>query len=139
MTLVDSSVWSLALRRNPASLNEKERSVVNAWMELANAEQAALVGIIRHEVLSGVSNSNRFKRLKLQLSKAPYLPTHAEAHDLAATFFNHCRAKGITASIADILICASARVHRVPIFTTDRDFERIAPLVDIELWKVTLN
>jgi len=54
---------------------------------------------------------------------------------LAAEFFNLAKSKGIQGSNTDYLICAGAHRHRLPIFTTDQDFERYASVVPIRLYQ----
>ena len=52
--LVDTSVWSLALRRKTESLNATERFLVAELSELIREGRARLVGLVRQELLSGI-------------------------------------------------------------------------------------
>jgi predicted nucleic acid-binding protein len=58
--LVDTSIWSLALRRS-ASISEKEQALINELIELINEVRVALIGPIRQELLSGISNQTQFE------------------------------------------------------------------------------
>jgi hypothetical protein len=56
--LVDTSVWSLALRRRPEHLNDAEQKIVSDWTQLALEGEVVLIGPIRQEVLSGIFRSD---------------------------------------------------------------------------------
>jgi predicted nuclease of predicted toxin-antitoxin system len=55
-------------------------------------------------------------------------------YEEAASFFNHCRAKGIQGSNTDFLICAVAARNDFPIFTKDADFAHFAKVLPITLY-----
>lgn len=137
MTLVHASVWELVLRRDPASRSLEEQIIVSAWSKLVSTGSAVMIGTIRQEVLSGVSDEKRFLLLKAHIDSMHHIETSKEEHYLAAELFNRCASSGIRVAAADILVCAAARTHRLPLFTLDQEFERIAPLVEIDLWRVT--
>ena len=127
--LVDTSVWSMALRRPSPSSAE-----VAALRELIDEGRAALLGAIRQEILSGVRSESQFERLRDDLAAFVDLEVSSEDHVRAASFFNRCRRKGVQGSNTDFLICAAAHRHQVPIFTTDRDFSRFARTLPIALF-----
>lgn len=58
--LVDSSVWSLALRRNTTN---DAIDIVNILRDLIADGRVALLGAIRQEVLSGVRYNEQFARV----------------------------------------------------------------------------
>lgn len=132
-TLVDTSVWSLALRRRTATLSAREERVVSLWRELINVQQAALIGIVRQEILSGVKNPKIVETLAAYLNDMPYLHVSLAEHDLAAQFYNECSARGIAASAIDMLICAAAAQAKGSILTVDKDFERYASVLPVSL------
>ena len=135
MILVDSTIWSLALSRDPASLSLDEQLIVNAWSALVNAKQAAIIGLVRQQVLSNAADEARFNLLRRCLSAMRYLKTSMAAHDLAAQLFNRCKAAGCWVTATDILLCASARFHGVALFTVDEELEHVASLAEVELWR----
>jgi predicted nucleic acid-binding protein len=135
MVLVDTTVWSLAVRRPRDRLNPHERAVVDAWVSLVTQGIALLVGPIRQEVLSGIRRDQDFRALRTRLSAFPCLPITMEDYDTAAACFNTCRAKGISGIATDMLLCAVAGRHRVPIFTTDPDFQRYARYLPVLLYQ----
>ena len=54
-------------------------------------------------------------------------------YELAAEFFNTCRAKGVRVSKTDLLICAAASTLKLPILTTDQDFVPYSKYLPIDL------
>jgi hypothetical protein len=133
LILVDTPVWSLALRRRHGDLNAGERTHVREWERLVRAGSAAVVGPIRQELLSGVRDERVWERLRNALRPFPDLPVTMGDYERAAQFFNRCRARGITGSAIDLLICAVAARFKTPIYTTDQDFRRYAAVLRLRL------
>ena len=131
--LIDTSVWSLALRRTPTNLNPNETHVVEAWGELVRDGLAVLIGPIRQELLSGLRSQRHFKALADRLDDFNDFSISTSDYVRAAGYFNACRTRGVTGSPIDLLICAVAKRHDVPIFTTDTDFRRYAKHIPIRL------
>ena len=134
IVLVDTTIWSLALRRRPQDLNPREKALLDHWVRLVRDGRAVLVGPIRQEILSGIRHAGAFEAIREQLGHFRYLQIDPSDYDLAARFFNTCRAKGIAGTPIDLLLCAVAHRCRAPIFTTDRDFERYAPHTGVHLY-----
>lgn len=137
--LVDTAVWSLALRRKAGQLNREERQVVEEWKSLVRDGQARLAGMIRQEVLSGIRDARDFERLRDRLAPFDDVPTGAAEHEQAASYFNACRARGVTPTSVDMLICALAARHDLSVFTTDTDFARYAKILPIRLHPVRVS
>lgn len=127
--LVDTSVWSLALRRRSTAHPSAE-----VLRRLATDGRAALIGPIRQELLSGIREQPVFDRLRLALGAFPDVPLVAPDYERAAACFNLCRAAGIQGSNTDFLICAVAERRHMPILTTDADFVRYAGILPIRLY-----
>lgn len=127
--LVDTSVWSLALRRR-ARLDEP---VVEELRSLIDQGRVAMIGPIRQELLSGIRALESFERLRDHLR--PFVDEQLETADFerAAEHFNTCRARGVQGSNTDFLICAVAERRKLPILTTDTDFLRFATILPIAL------
>jgi len=119
--LVDTSIWSLALRRS-APRSSEEKILVDELHELINQTRAVMIGPIRQEVLSGISDKEQFADLKEKLQPFDDLPLAKKDYEKAAEFFNTCRGAGIQGSQIDFLICAAAVGAGLPIFTSDKDF-----------------
>jgi len=131
--LVDTTIWSLALRRRAHQLSPEERKLVEEWADLVTSGRAVLTGPVRQEVLSGIRSNEVFEALHEKLSSFRYLENLAGDYVHAARFFNLCRSHGVTGSPIDMLICAMAYRYRVPIFTTDPDFSGYAKHLPIRL------
>lgn len=128
--LVDTSVWSVALRRKSRAANEPVTSQLAALVEDG---RVAIIGPIRQELLSGIRESAHFERLRDHLRAFSDTAITTDDHEEAATFFNRCREKGIQGSNTDFLICAIAARHGFSIFTTDEDFSHFAKVLPIAL------
>ena len=126
--LVDTSVWSLALRRRAPT-----HPAATELRRLIEAGRAALIGAIRQEVLSGISEAPAFERLRDHLGAFPDEPLTAADYETAAGFCNSCRAKGRQGSNTDFLLCAVSVRHRMPLLTTDGDFSRFATVLPVAL------
>jgi predicted nucleic acid-binding protein len=136
MVLVDTPIWSLALRRTPLKLSAAERSLVAKWRRLVERGDVALLGMVRQEILSGVRDAETFAKLRDHLSAFHDVGLVQQDHERAAQHFNQCRKNGVAASHTDMLITSIAVGHRVPIFTVDGDFAHYAKVLPIKLYRV---
>jgi len=127
--LVDTSVWSLALRRN----QPVDSPVVTELVELIREVRCQIIGPVRQELLSGIKNHLQFQKLRNHLRAFPDLEVTTQDFETAADFFNICRGKGIQGSNTDFLMCAIAARHKIPLFTTDEDFTLFQPHLPILL------
>jgi len=134
--LVDTSVWSLALRRRPQHLNAEQQLVVAEWSELVREGRVQMIGPVRQELLSGLRHKRQFALLEKRLSAFPDNPIQTTDYLEAARFFNLLRERGITGAPIDLLICAVARRRDWAIFALDEDFERYARILPIRLHRV---
>jgi hypothetical protein len=131
--LVDTSVWSLALRRKTESLNASEKFIVADLSELVREGRARLIGLVRQELLSGIKTMEQYEKLRLHLRSFPDEPIDASDYEEAAKAGNRCRGKGIVVSIVDILICAVAIKRKWAIFTTDPDFTNYVKVLPVSI------
>jgi hypothetical protein len=107
--LVDTSVWSLALRRkSTASLTSEEQNLKAKLVQAIQDGRVAMIGLLRQEILSGIKEKGQFDQVKAALD--PYLdePINTADHEYAARVYNECRNQGAEAGTVDILICAVA-------------------------------
>ena len=132
-TLIDTSVWSLALRRKPQDLSALERAVVTELTEVIQEGRGRIVGPVRQELLSGIKNPAHYEKLRHTLPAFPDEPVDTSDYELAAKAGNDCRSKGIVVSTVDILICAVTLARRWSIFTMDPDFQNYARVLPINL------
>jgi predicted nucleic acid-binding protein len=131
--LVDTSVWSLALRRKSRDLNPKEKVIVTDLSELVREGRARLIGLVRQELLSGIKSAENHETLRRHLRYFPDEVIDTSDHEEAAKFGNRCRGKGIGVSIVDILLCAVATNRQWAIFTTDPDVMGYAKVIPISI------
>jgi predicted nucleic acid-binding protein len=125
--LVDTSVWSLAFRR-------KEKSeLVQKLTDLILDGLIVMIGPVRQELLSGISDESIFLKLKSTLAQFDDLPLTTHDYETAAEFYNTCRKHGIQGSHIDFLICATAYNNDLLIFTRDGDFRHYAQFLPIRL------
>ncbi|MGD8304026.1 MAG: PIN domain-containing protein [Desulfobacterales bacterium] len=127
--IVDTSVWSLALRRGRPDGSEPLEELQN----LIHDHRVEMMGPIRQEILTGIRSKSQFKKLQDHLKSFPDLPILTEDYVSAARYFNFCRSKGIQGSNTDFLICSVAVRNKFSIYTTDRDFERFSKHLPIAL------
>jgi predicted nucleic acid-binding protein len=132
--LVDTSIWSLALRRSGATSKE-DQSLVYELNELISEVRVALIGPVRQELLSGISSQAQFEALKEKLQAFEALPLKQQDYE-HAEFYNICRKSGIQGSQIDLLICAVAAGRAIPIFTSDKDFFLYGKHLNITLYDV---
>jgi predicted nucleic acid-binding protein len=133
MVLVDTPVWSLALRRRPEHLGTQEQQLTQALAELIREGRVQIVGPIRQELLSGIREEAQFRKLRDYLRAFQEHPLEAADYEEAAHMNNRCRARGITGSAVDFLICAAAHRRGWTILTTDRDFQNYASVLPLRL------
>jgi len=130
--LVDTGVWSQALRRRMSAKKFEEHVAVKAELEsLIRDGRVVIVGPIRQEILSGIREQAQYDRLKEHLRAFPDAPVTTADYEEAATCFNKCRRKGIQGSNTDFLICAVAMRSSWSIFTLDDDFKDFAKVLSI--------
>ena len=130
--LVDTSVWSLAFRRQ----RRAEEPAVGQLRWLIEQGRVAMIGPIRQELLGGIRTADSFQQLRDRLRAFADEPLDREDFERAAEHFNTCRARGIQGSNTDFLICAAAERLALPILTTDADFTRFAAVLPIALLSV---
>ena len=131
-TLVDTCVWSLALRRkDPDKRIEKELA------DLISDGRALMIGQIRQELLSGIQDPHQFESLRGKLSFFEDIPLQTAHFEKAAYFCNKCRKNGIQGTGTDFLICSVATIEKLCIFTTDQDFESYKRCFPIEIYRLS--
>ena len=125
--LVDTSVWSLALRRREPG------EVVNKLTALILESMVVMIGPVRQELLSGISDRAVYDNLRAKLQSFEDLTITTLDYEVAADFFNTCRKNGVQGSHIDFLICAVAYSNKLLIYTTDQDFLLYANYLPIRL------
>ena len=129
--LVDTSVWSLALRRSSGVVNEQ---AILLKTIIEQGENIYLLGIILQEVLQGVRNSKDFLALKEYFKAFPLIDLARVDYVRAAELKNQLIGKGKQASTIDVLIASAAISHHCHLFTADKHFAQIAEHSELKLF-----
>ncbi|HWB98821.1 MAG TPA: PIN domain-containing protein [Bryobacteraceae bacterium] len=123
--LVDTSVWSLALRRkDAASLNPDEQKLKSELTQAIQNGCVAMIGLIRQELLSGIREQAQFDKVKSVL--APFVDEQVDTadHEHAAWLYNKCRSQGFEVGPVDMLICAVAMRRNWQVLSNDSSLNR---------------
>jgi predicted nucleic acid-binding protein len=129
MVVVDTCIWSLALRR----ARRIDDAIPGELTELVTEGRVVLLGPVRQELLSGVKLVHQFEHLREHLRAFPDLSLEAADYEDAAQMYNRCRAHGVQGSNTDFLISAVAVRRKFSIFTTDVDFKHYSQLLPLVL------
>ena len=132
MIVVDTTIWSMAYRRKKTA--GEDQSVVKELCAILDMEEEILIGPVRQELLSGISNKDVFNELTIKLNGFNNYEVQLADHDLAAEYFNVCLSRGIQGSQTDFLICAVAYRYNLEIFTEDKDFNNYKKYLPIKLY-----
>ena len=130
--LVDTDVWSEALRKRKGRASDEVRALV----QLVEERRVELAPFVRMEILCGLRDGEVFERIREYLAAFPDRELTSEAYVLAARYFNRCRSKGIQGSQYDFLLCACSVLWGMPILTKDKDFRHYARHLPIRLMDV---
>ncbi|MFC2171800.1 PIN domain-containing protein [Acidobacteriota bacterium] len=130
--LVDTCVWSLALRRRKKTRSESK--LISLLEDLIGDLKVVMIGPIRQEILSGIRDKSQFLKVRERLRAFPDLPIESEIYENAAMLFNRCRAKGIQGSNTDFLMCAISETNKLEILTIDRDFRHFRSVIGLKLY-----
>ena len=124
--LVDTSVWSLALRRKDASsLSPEEQRLKTELAQALQDGRVAMIGMIRQELLSGIKDLAQYEKLKVSLDAFLDEPISTADHEYAARLYNECRSHGCEAGPVDMLICAVAVRRSWHVLSSDAALIRI--------------
>ena len=133
--LVDSCVWSLALRRRKgiAGLSADERHLVETLSEAIRDGRVAIVGPVRQEVLSGIKHEEQFEKVRQRLEAFADEPIESADYVRAARMDNLCRRHGVQCGEVDMLLCSVAVHNGWTILTTDAGLLQCIEVVEREM------
>ena len=130
--LVDTSVWSLALRRDAPPDVPEVRALRDA---LAGGEIVATTGVILQELLQGVVPERARKQIIEMFAALEYLTPSREDHVAAAGVRKTLRSAGVQVGTIDALIAELAIAGGHRLLTTDNDFRAASRHVSFQLWR----
>jgi len=129
---VDTSVWSLAFRRDQA---QNEPTVDRLHQALASGEAVFATGLVLQELLQGFSGPRAQEAIVERFSALPLLAPDREDHIAAAEIRNACRRAGVQIGTIDALLARLCTRHDLVMLTTDHDFDRVVPQVGLTIWR----
>jgi predicted nucleic acid-binding protein len=129
---VDTSVWSLAFRRNAPAEAPAVRRLVSA---IEAGEDLLSTGLVLQELLQGFSGPRDRAALLDRFSAVPLLVPDRRDHMEAAELKNECRRTGIQIGTIDALLAQLCLRYDLTMLSADRDFERIAERSALNLWR----
>ena len=129
---VDTSVWSLAFRRDEASTAPEVRALRHA---LEGGETIVATGLILQELLQGFAGPRARKDIIDRFAALPFLVPDRQDYVAAAELRNRCRRAGIQVGTIDALVAQLCIRHKLTLLTTDKDFVRAALHCPLRVWK----
>ena len=129
---VDTSVWSLALRRDRPSSAPQVVALVKA---IEHGEPILTTGLVLQELLQGFSGPKAREQILDRFSALPLLVPDRADHIEAAALRNTCRRHGVQIGTIDALLAQLSIRHSLLMLSSDRDFQRVATHCPLRFWK----
>lgn len=128
---VDTSVWSLAFRREALAPGPEVRELTRA---LGAGEVIVTTGLVLQELLQGFSGPKQRDQIVERFSALPLLVPDRHDHVQAAELRNRCRRAGMQIGTIDALLAQLCLRYDLPMLTVDNDFRRIAERSPLKVW-----
>ncbi len=128
---VDTSVWSLALRREPAGSTPE---VARLRRAIEEGEAIFITGLVLQELLQGFSGPKDRAVILERFSILPLLVPDRQDHMAAAEVRNICRRGGVQIGTIDALLIQLCQRHELMLLSTDRDFHHASAHMTFPLW-----
>ena len=116
--LVDTSVWSLALRRD---VTATEPEVDTLKVALAGSDVIVTTGLILQELLQGFAGPKARTQIIESFASLPLIQPDREDYVAAADLRNTCRKAGVQVGTVDALIAQLCIRHDITLLSTDKD------------------
>ena len=129
---VDTSVWSLALRRDtPGDAPEQVR------LREALASQAEIwtTGLVLQELLQGFRGPKARDAIVARFESLPMIVPDRTDHIAAADMRNHCRRHGVQLGTVDALLAQLCVRHNLEMLTIDTDFHHAGRHTPLQTWR----
>jgi predicted nucleic acid-binding protein len=130
--LVDTSVWSLALRRDARAEGAEVQALRTA---LAGNQSVVTTGLILQELLQGFSGPRARRAIIEKFSALPLIPPDRQDHIEASELRNRCRRAGVQIGAIDALLIQLCARHDLVMLTTDRDLRLATRHCDFRVWQ----
>lgn len=129
--LVDTSVWSLALRRDSTV---ETREVIALREALDGADSVVTTGLILQELLQGFSGPTAREAIIERFGALPLIQPDRQDHVAAAEVRNACRRAGVQIGTIDALLVQLCGRYDMTLLSCDKDFTNAARHVPVRLW-----
>jgi predicted nucleic acid-binding protein len=129
---VDTSVWSLAFRRDALSDAPEVRVLRHA---LESDETIVTTGLILQELLQGFAGPRASKNIIDRFTALPLLTPDRQDHIDAAELRNRCRRGGVQIGTIDALLAQLCIRYELTLLTTDKDFVQAAAHCPLRVWR----
>jgi predicted nucleic acid-binding protein len=129
--LVDTSVWSLALRRDVEAAEPEVHELKDA---LFGADVVVTTGLVLQELLQGFSGPKAQSQIVERFAALPLIQPDRDDHIGAAALRNACRQAGVQIGTIDALLAQLAIRHDLTLLTTDKDFTHAAKHCALRVW-----
>jgi predicted nucleic acid-binding protein len=127
---VDTSVWSLALRRDAPN-----GPLVTELARAIDAGDGVFVsGLVVQEILQGVSGPRQRDQIIARLASLPLLTPDWDDHIAAAELFMRCRRAGIQVESVDVLLAQLCLRYDLTMLAADKDFVQMAKHCPLRIW-----
>ena len=130
--LVDTSVWSLAFRRDTDAATPEVSTLQHA---LDGADQVFTTGLVLQELLQGFSGPKARTQLIDRFSALGFLQPNREDHIEAAEVRNTCRRHGVQIGTIDAILIQLSLRHDLVLLSSDKDFVSASKHVKFRLWR----
>jgi len=128
---VDTSVWSLALRRDrPPDVAE----VAALEQALAEGEIVTTTGLVYQELRQGFHGPRDRQAIVARFGPLPFVNPDRHDHFEAARIRNRARRRGVQVGTIDAILAQLCIRYELRLLTTDADFVRIAEHEPLERW-----
>jgi predicted nucleic acid-binding protein len=129
---VDTSVWSLALRRDDAS---GAPEVARLREALRSQESIVTTGLVLQELLQGFRGPKARDAIVERFAALPMVVPDRDDHVAAAEIRNTCRRKGIQIGTIDALLIQLCCRHELTMLATNQDYDHAAKHVPLKRWR----
>jgi predicted nucleic acid-binding protein len=129
---VDTSVWSLAFRRDVPSAIPETGELVRA---IEAGEELFTTGLVLQELLQGFAGPRSRERILNRFSALPLLVPDRRDHIEAAELRNRCRRSGIQIGTIDALLAQLCVHYGLTMLTTDNDFWSLTRQAPLKIWR----
>ena len=129
---VDTSVWSLALRRDSSGDGPELGRLRQA---LASQEAVYTTGLVLQELLQGFRGPKARDSIVERFAVLPMIVSGRDDHIATADIRKTCWRQGVQLGTIDALLARLCLHHDLEMLTTDGDFHHAARHTPLRVWR----